>query len=128
VARPAKVDEAQLTDLYDQVPDVGCKGLCTYSCGSIGMDPLEQRRVAQLGVDLPLFAVFPVLCPALDAGRCSVYEVRPMVCRLWGAVEDMRCPCGCAPPDGHLTRPEALRLLGRVSVISRRVLAQEATP
>lgn len=30
-------------------------------------------------------------------GRCSVYVVRPLLCRLWGMVDKMRCPHGCVP-------------------------------
>jgi hypothetical protein len=111
---------ADLDDLYAQVPDVGCKGLCVNSCGSVAMSPEEQRRIAERGVHLPLLAAFVDHCPALRNGRCSVYEVRPMVCRLWGAVEGMKCPYGCQPEGGYLPDAEGHRLLGRVSVISRR--------
>jgi hypothetical protein len=41
-------------------------------------------------------------CPALKDGRCSVYDVRPTLCRLWGVVEDMPCPWGCVPDGGRL--------------------------
>jgi Fe-S-cluster containining protein len=85
---------ADLDDLYAQVPDVGCKGLCVDSCGSVAMSPEERRRIAERGVHLPLLAAFVGHCPALRNGRCSVYEVRPMVCRLWGAVEGMKCRFG----------------------------------
>jgi len=119
--------ERELKGLYDQVPDVGCKGLCAESCGSVAMAPVEQRRIAGYGVRLPLMAAFTDSCPALVAGRCSVYEVRPMVCRLWGAVEGMPCPYGCAPAGGLLADVDGQRLLGRVSVISRRSRVQEVS-
>jgi Fe-S-cluster containining protein len=110
---------ADLDDLYAQVPDVGCKGLCVNSCGSVAMSPEEQRRIAERGVHLPLLAAFVDHCPALRNGRCSVYEVRPMVCRLWGAVEGMKCPFGCAPVFGYLSDATGQRLLGQVTVSSR---------
>jgi hypothetical protein len=115
-----KAPERELDALYASVPEIDCKGLCVDSCGSMGMAPIEQRRIAERGVRLPLFAAFQDHCPALVDGRCSVYEVRPMICRLWGAVEGMKCPYGCTPDGGYLSDVEGHRLLGRVSVISRR--------
>lgn len=53
-------------------------------------------------------------CPLLENERCSVYEVRPMICRLWGLVESMPCPWGCKP-DRYLTHEEGLVLLDRVA-------------
>lgn len=37
------------------------------------------------------------VCTALKEKRCSIYENRPLVCRLWGVTKAMRCPFGCAP-------------------------------
>jgi Fe-S-cluster containining protein len=31
-------------------------------------------------------------------GGCTVYDARPLVCRMMGAVEWMPCPLGKAPP------------------------------
>jgi Fe-S-cluster containining protein len=44
-------------------------------------------------------------------GRCAVYGIRPMVCRLWGLVEGMPCPHGCRPDGGLLPDTEGRRLL-----------------
>lgn len=43
--------------------------------------------------------------------RCSVYEIRPMICRLWGLVRGMPCPYGCRPEGGLLPDEEGQRLL-----------------
>jgi Fe-S-cluster containining protein len=32
-----------------------------------------------------------------DGGRCSVYEVRPLVCRIFGASDKLPCIWGCKP-------------------------------
>jgi hypothetical protein len=37
-------------------------------------------------------------CNQLVEGRCAIYDDRPLVCRLWGAIPTMRCPFGCEPP------------------------------
>ncbi len=100
-----------IQDLWAEVVDVGCKGLCEDSCGPIGASPVELRMLAWRGVvpGDPMEALEAYLdggpvesCPALVDGRCSVYEIRPLVCRLWGSVEEMPCPHGCVPAGGHM--------------------------
>jgi Fe-S-cluster containining protein len=50
-------------------------------------------------------------CPYLtEENRCEIYENRPAICRLYGAVEDLRCPYGCRP-DRLLTGLEGAELL-----------------
>jgi hypothetical protein len=107
----------RIDDPRTQVSAVGSQGLrvaCRGSC-----DPEEQRRIGERGVRLPLVAAFAGHCPALRNGRCSVYEVRPMVCRLWGAVEGMKWPFGCAPVLGYLSDATGHRLLRQVMIGSR---------
>lgn len=58
-------------------------------------------------------------CEALtDAKRCAVYDVRPLICRLWGAVEDMPCPYGCTPEPRFLTTQEAMILLSQAHAVA----------
>jgi Fe-S-cluster containining protein len=97
-------------EAWTKVPPMQCKGLCADSCGPIEASPLERRLLAAHGVRLPSVedALMEMLaggdgkCPALREGRCSVYDVRPTICRLWGVVEGMPCPHGCVPEGGRL--------------------------
>lgn len=36
-------------------------------------------------------------CTVLKEGKCSAYEQRPVLCRLFGLVKKMKCPFGCVP-------------------------------
>jgi Fe-S-cluster containining protein len=111
--------DANLATLHAQIPDPGCKGLCVEACGPIDMHPYERARIRKAGVVIPqpeeavaqLLDTGAYACPALADGRCSVYEVRPLICRLWGAVEDLRCEHGCTPPGGHLPAADARKIL-----------------
>ncbi|MGI5281729.1 YkgJ family cysteine cluster protein [Nonomuraea polychroma] len=111
--------DAALEELYAQVPQPGCKGLCQDSCGPIGMNPREQQRIRERGVKIPHYTEGLALlargedytCPALKDGQCSVYDIRPMSCHLWGAVESMPCPHGCRPEEGLLPDSEGHALL-----------------
>lgn len=92
-----------LRRLYDQVPEINCKGLCADSCGPIEMSTTERATIRKRGVEITDRDVALARlrdegdfdCDALVDGRCSVYEDRPMICRLWGVTETLRCPYGC---------------------------------
>lgn len=126
----ATTDREALDAVWARIPDVNCKGHCTDSCGPIDASIAERRLLRErgirlkaapwieIGADMPggvdempasaLAAVKP--CPALVDGRCSVYDVRPVICRLWGAVRKMPCEWGCQP-DRYLTDGEAREIL-----------------
>lgn len=109
--------ERQLDALYDELPHIECRGKCWDSCGPVEMSLAERRRVEEAHGQ-PLATKDGLnsclTCTALTPmGTCSVYEVRPLVCRLWGLTETMRCPYGCVPEGGHLTDEEGFSLLGR---------------
>jgi hypothetical protein len=114
----ARATRRTLADIYARIPEVACKGLCQDSCGPIAMSTEEDRRVREAGVDIPSMADAVAAlergedyyCPALQDGRCTVYEQRPTICRLWGATESMPCPHGCAPGQ-PLGRDESFELL-----------------
>jgi len=119
--RPAE----QLTDVYAAMPTVACKGLCQAGCASIGMTSLEQQQIrVRHGVTLPLVAAFAARdpegrCPALnEAGRCSVYDSRPFVCRAYGVTEILRCPYGCEPDGGMWPERDAQLAMAAVVEIS----------
>lgn len=106
----------RIRELYALVPDVGCRGLCTAFCVPIHMSTAEAATVDAAAPNAhradgcsPLGAP---RCPQLAAdGRCSVYDDRPMICRLWGASTHMRCPHGCEPRAGYLSAQECLELM-----------------
>jgi Fe-S-cluster containining protein len=55
-----------------------------------------------------------------DEGQCSVYDIRPVVCRLWACTPEMACPHGCRP-DRFVLRKEGEHLLRRAREISDRL-------
>ena len=56
-------------------------------------------------------------CPFVDdeQGRCTIYDIRPLICRLYGTVKDnprMQCAMGRAPKRNKmLTDAEARAML-----------------
>jgi len=116
--------EEQLEQLYAELPVVECQGHCWNSCGPIAMSEFERERIRQRGVEIDEFtrdsgrawaAGAPLYCAALTKDhRCSVYEVRPLICRAWGVGRaDMACRHGCEVSAKRLKGTEILAMLIR---------------
>lgn len=98
----------QLEGIYNLLPTLDCKGLCADSCGPISMTALEHQRVKATTID--------GTCSLLKDGRCSAYESRPLICRLWGTMEMNRCPYGCEPSE-WVTNRRAAELLAATQAV-----------
>ena len=100
--------------LYRDIPTFTCRARCTDCCGPV---PWSADEIAR--VEVPPNAVWVNIngvqalarndgsteCPFVQDGRCSVYDRRPFMCRLFGAVAReprLLCPHGCRP-DKPLT-------------------------
>lgn len=99
--------------IYDKVPEMeDCKGMCQKSCGPIPAYAPERKLVEEYS-GKKLTTNGNLTCSMLTAaGACSVYGVRPLICRLWGTVDipTMRCQLGCRPTR-WLTEEESRELL-----------------
>ena len=98
-----------LDELYKRIPVVKCQGLCVDACSPLAtfLTDLEFDRVlARSGkepnglytpddIDRQANPATAQKCNMLKDGRCTVYDARPAVCRLYGAVPEMACPFGC---------------------------------
>lgn len=102
---PSPIEE--LRAIYDRIPKVNCKRKCGAEfCCSVFDDgathQIERDRVVQFYGDRPPRGL---RCGYLESGTnlCSIYSMRPLICRLWGAVNmaQMRCPHGCEPEGGR---------------------------
>lgn len=117
-ARSDRAAEKALDDLYAQLPKLTCKGQCQECCGPIQMSRVEWDRIKGRVGHSPRARTLTCPLLILSSGRCKVYAVRPMICRLWGVVEDMRCPWGCQP-ERWLTREEGFEFLRRAQEVGR---------
>jgi Fe-S-cluster containining protein len=116
----------KLKAIYDQVPGVNCKGLCHGACGPVPATALEREEIRKLTgrrvkTEVDFFADKNAgdlkilktdednLCLYLKKERCSVYEARPLICRVYGVADGLRCGHGCWP-ERLLSREEAMIL------------------
>lgn len=121
--------EAELLAIYASLPAIDCKKRCHGSCGPIVMSALEWDRVTSAHGERACDA--DLVCPYLEraTGLCGVYQVRPLICRLWGATESLRCEFGCRP-ERVLSDIEVAALIERVQALSagRSPLARTVWP
>lgn len=118
--RTAKIHR-QLDRLYARLPRVACKRKCQECCGPIVMSAAEWARIVErLGYAPTVLA--GGICPMLDRdeGKCTVHDIRPMICRLWGAADGMRCEHGCLK-GRPLSRSEAHRFLEQCEKINSKM-------
>lgn len=126
-----------LQSIYDQIPKVNCTGACGRDrhdtcCGPIVCTSLEAKLLDEYnGVRSPWEStgggdvmmvpekVTDHICPHLSlSGRCDAYEVRPLICRLFGAVRKLQCPWGCKP-ERFLTEIEVTKLFKEAEMTAR---------
>ena len=117
-----------LRELYARIPEVHCKGLCVAACTSIPIAPIELEQIEDVaavvtsemdGLPVPSGTVMLGLAPGarcqlLLLGRCSAYDRRPTICRLFGAAEGIRCRHGCEP-ERMMTDREASEIVEGVA-------------
>jgi Fe-S-cluster containining protein len=116
-----------IAEIYAAIPKVACKKICGPDyCGPILMSRLELARLVEAHPQLKpklIPGIGKVLaddcetCPLLAPdGSCSAYDLRPAICRLFGAVQHptMICRHGCQP-ERWLTPLESATILRKIS-------------
>jgi Fe-S-cluster containining protein len=78
-----------------QLPSMRCDDGCGLCCGINFIRNHEYRRIEGL---VRIRGIKPLRqgtrCPLYIEGKCSIYEGRPLVCKLFGHVEQLNCPRG----------------------------------
>ena len=110
----------KLQRLYSKLPRLNCQKKCQDSCGPIAMTGTEHRAILErTGLKRVYCNKDTMNCGLLRDGVCSVYDIRPLICRLWGIVDNpkMKCPHGCIP-DYWLTDRQAHAFMAEANKIS----------
>jgi uncharacterized protein len=116
-----------LEEIYKKIPPIECKGMCHHSCTVIPAAKIEIKRArerlkknpfnspAQASTYMEENKNVPS-CKALIDKRCSIYTMRPAICRLFGVVENLKCPYGCIP-ERYLTKKESYDIIQEIADI-----------
>lgn len=86
----------QIQKQYERIPSFTCKTGCTDCCGPV---PFTSEEWALLTPEEQAQEPNGVTCQFASSAGCQIYDRRPLMCRLFGTVDEerMRCPNGCKP-------------------------------
>ena len=117
-----------LETLYAALPRITCQRQCQEACGPVLMSRVEWLRVLRHPRGRKTMQA-DLTCPMLRDGGCAVYQIRPLICRLYGLMEDprMRCPFGCVP-ERWVSDDEARAWLEEAQGISAQLFPGRRTP
>ncbi len=115
-----------LVELRSKVPVMECAPGCHDCCGPVPVAPEEASRLPRQLLKPPKEDLLS--CRFLDSKGCTVYDERPMMCRLFGAsVERMlRCPRGLKPAR-MLSLEETDRIMQAYLQLTGPVMKAEVT-
>lgn len=90
----------RLNMIYAKVPSFECKHCLKCSNPIWWFKPeeinireyLKQHHMQYRTYSFEEFKMNHMRCPYLQDNRCSIYPVRPMVCRLQGTIKELPCP------------------------------------
>ena len=92
----------KIQDLYAQIPEVPCLPGCTACCQAFGVPSqtkIETRRIKRyLNENGIIFKLAEgTTCPYVSDRGCTIYPVRPFICRLFGAAPNLQCHLDARP-------------------------------
>lgn len=111
----------ELQAIWNRVPEMkDCQGRCHTSCGPVPVSGAERKVIEDQGKDIGIKdgMLGPMTCSLLSPdGSCSIYSVRPLMCRIWGASKFLPCPYGCVP-ERYITEVEAWEMLNEIAALT----------
>ena len=119
----------KLQEIYEKIPDIKCRDNCGECCGLISMSRYEEKRIRKYLEEYNLSIRFSNDPPNItyvnayinammgvnkchfldDHKKCLIYPVRPIVCRLFGVSEHMKCPY--VKMEEYITEKESSQLI-----------------
>ena len=85
----------KLEDLWAMIPKMECKPGCHQCCGPTLWSRAEYETIKHFleNNGRKELEATGLSCPYLDNEKgCSIYPVRPLLCRLFGVTEGLECP------------------------------------
>lgn len=105
---------SKLAEVYKQIPAAICPPGCGQCCGPTFPSLAELRHIqAWCDAHHVVFKDFLAIaedgnCPYLAPDKgCTIYPVRPFICRLLGASIDLPCPVGKCQTTRLLNKPQS---------------------
>jgi Fe-S-cluster containining protein len=86
----------EIEDLYKLIPSFHCKAGCIECCVDFGVPSrthIEEERIMEYvrARGVRRGEATGLRCPYVTAAGCTIYEVRPLICRLYGTSPNYLC-------------------------------------
>ncbi len=91
-----------IEDIYNLIPSFICTEGCHECCQNFGVPSQTRVEAERIKAFLREHArrigqAHGTTCPYLNETGCSIYPVRPLICRLYGTSPNYRCKMDVAP-------------------------------
>ena len=106
--------------LRQQIPSFECVPGCHDCCGPVTTSSEEMARLPRKTAAEQAAAMDELNCVHLGPNGCTVYEERPLICRLFGTTPRMPCPNGRRPEQ--MIEPRVERQIHHYIATTRQVL------
>ena len=106
--------------LREQIPGFECVPGCHDCCGPVTTSAEEMARLPRKTAAEQEAALAHLDCVHLGPQGCTVYDERPLICRLFGTTARLPCPQGRGPAEP--IDPLAEELIHRLIATTRQVL------
>jgi hypothetical protein len=112
--------DAKLECIYAQIPASTCPPHCGKCCGILYPSLAELRNIKNWCESRHVEYKDPTMtvgldCPYLtEQKECSIYPVRPFLCRILGVSSDLPCPLGKCNTHKELNQPQSRALYAAI--------------
>ncbi len=106
--------------LREQIPSFECVPGCHDCCGPVTTSSEEMARLPRKSAAEQEAALAELNCVHLGPNGCTVYDERPLICRLFGTTQNLPCPNGRRPAE--LIHPTAEKAVHQFIASTRQVL------
>lgn len=106
--------------LRQQIPSFECVPGCHDCCGPVTTSPEEMSRLPRKTRAEQDAAMDELNCVHLGPNGCTVYEERPLICRLFGTTKTLPCPNERRPVE--LIHPRVEKQIFEYMAANRQVL------
>ena len=114
----AITSEEKLRYWYSKIPDFNCVRRCTACCGPHPWADVENRVIAKWlekrGRKAKFNGAMFDSCLYIEDHQCSIYEVRPVMCRLFGVVDSPKLMCPHRSAKDRISDEEAREMLREI--------------
>ncbi|MET3453783.1 YkgJ family cysteine cluster protein [Pseudomonas kilonensis] len=110
----------KIRTLRQQIPTFECVPGCHDCCGPVTTSPEEMARLPRKTRAEQDAALKALDCVHLGPNGCTVYDERPLICRLFGTTATLPCPNGRRPVE--LIHPRVEKQIHEYMASTRQVL------